>query len=788
MDVNQTPYFLFREPADFDHGSALFAWDGRRGALVLAQDQALRLANTGPAAALDAWRAARALVRDPFGQIGRIHTDRKHIEVNAGREYVPVLDGELRGLVPLYGEFTDLTLGGDGRLGAIYADTDGDPARYGVMVFHLRRRWQAHAQLEHAPVRVLVDADNGVWCIGDGKLAYLRGEPLPHPYVPQGTRFEPLDENPHPLAVKWTDDLPAGLSLLAACLDAERLYLLARDATNAQQILVRALEPVPGRRLRSYPLADAAPFIVDIAPLGGDRLAGMPVREAADTQYERRDCAVLRLHWDARQERGSALRVRERYPMLSQAEPRFVAALDGKPRYQAQADAERPGFAPRPRELHPLARPQYRSVAQVSLRKELDSGRPGNVWHRLYLEGCIPPGCRLTVYAKAYDGPEDREREDYLRQPEPLWSPLASELPFHAGLVESRRGESGLFEILLQRPSGNVRQLAGRYLRLRLRMEGDGRTTPAVHAMRVYAPRFSYQEAYLPALFRQEEQRLPGPEGEALPANGADLRERFLAAFEGMLTPIEGRIAANEVLIDPRATPREHLPWLAELLGLRLPAHWPTARARELVSNVGLLQRWRGTLRGVQLALDIATDGGVARGQVVAVENFRLRRTMATILGVDMDDRDHPLTLGTGMSGNSIVGETLILSEEDSREFLALFAPELAQGEERAVVEAFFDRYSHQVSVLLHGAARGQRRAVEAILEEHMPAHLQWRVIETDHPFVLGLAPLLGVDTFVERTPPPRRVTLDDTYLGREGVLSNPLALSPSEINAHPQA
>ncbi|MEJ2436032.1 MAG: urease accessory protein UreD [Pseudolabrys sp.] len=264
------------------------------------------------------------------------------------------------------------------------------------------------------------------------------------------------------------------------------------------------------------------------------------------------------------------------------------------------------------------------------------------------------------------------------------------------------------------------------------------------------------------------------------------MRERFLAAFEGMLTPIEGRIAAAETLIDPHAAPAPMLPALAAMLGQNLPAHWPESRRRRLLAQTGQLQRRRGTYAGVCLALDILTDGALARGEIVVVENFRLRRTMATLLGIDMDDRHHPLTLGTAQSGNSIVGDSLILSEEDARAFLALFDPELARIDERAAVRAFFDRYSHQVSVLLHGPARALHQAVAEQLRRSMPAHLQWRILETDHPFVLGLAPLLMVDTFLEAAPPPARVTLDATYLGREGLLRNPVAFSPEDINARP--
>jgi phage tail-like protein len=324
----------------------------------------------------------------------------------------------------------------------------------------------------------------------------------------------------------------------------------------------------------------------------------------------------------------------------------------------------------------------------------------------------------------------------------------------------------------------------GRYLQVQVHFKGDARHTPTLHALRVYYPRFSYQEAYLPELFRQELDTAAAPASG--PANGADIRERLFAALEGVLTPLEGRIAAVEQLIHPDTAPAGHLAWMAAALGTALPGHWPLARQRRQLREIGLVQQWKGTLAGVNLALDIATDGGVARGEAVVLENFRLRRTMATILGIAMDDADHPLTLGTGMSGNSIVGDSLILSERDAREFLALFADDQARGDEAEQVRNFFERYAHQVSVLLHGPARARRNAVEAVLAAEMPAHLQWRIIETDRPFVLGTSPLLAVDTFLETEPGFRTVSLDDTTLGREGVLADPAAFSPGDITARP--
>jgi len=459
-----------------------------------------------------------------------------------------------------------------------------------------------------------------------------------------------------------------------------------------------------------------------------------------------------------------------------------VSSADGQLRYQAEADPDAPQIEPRPRELHALRRPRYYRHASGLLWSVLDSGQPETLWHRIYLDASIPHGCDIRLAVRVYDAPDQQGSAERIMQPKPVWNPLPSELPFGRPLAPQKPAEGGLFEVLLQRENGPVRRINGRFLQVEVHLHGDGRRTPALFALRVYAPRFSYQEAYLPEFYRQE--RLYDPDNDQGPANAADTRERFLAALESILSPIEARAAASDRLISPAAMPVTNLSWLAELLGARLAPHWPEARQRRQVAAITRLQQFKGTLDGVNHALDIASDGGVRRGEIVVLENFRLRRTMATILGIDMDDDDHPLTLGTGMSGNSLVGESLILSENDARAFLALFAPELADEDDARAVKAFFDRYSHQVSVLLHTRGISLRNRVEEVLAEQMPAHVQWRIIETDHPFVLGIAPLLAVDTFLETTPDFRRATLGDTRLGKEGVLENPAAFSPQDVHA----
>lgn len=779
MDVNNTPYFLLRGRNELRHGSRRLAWTTDREALTLAKNQSLRLPASDPAAGLLAWKNSTPLAIDRFNQLGRLSGAGTAVEFNSGLGFLPLQDGELKPVAALAGTFRDLALGGDGRLALPWSDGAN---QHGLKVFHLARRWQTDCALPAEPRRASVDVDNRVWCVSATRLMLCAGEPLPLPYTAEPSRFEPVSLNPHELGCVFGQALPAGLEALAVCADGERVYVLCHDGAGRQTVLARSRSERGDARLVRYDCAPDVPFAVDLAVAGPGRLAALAPKQTGDAKFARRDCPVLELALDTATGQPVARLVRERYPLLSLQVPRFVSSADGQLRYQADADPDFSGIDPRPRELHALRRPEYLCDADVLLDQVQDSGQPGTLWHRMYLDACIPVGCSLRIAVRVYDVPAEQGGAPLILQPAPLWNPLPSELPFADSLADSKPGESGLFEVLLQRPDGPVRRLSGRYLQIQVRFRGDGRHTPALHAIRVYYPRFSYQEAYLPELYRQELSYDPARAAES--ANGADVRERLLAAFEGMLTPLEGRLAATEQLVHPGSAPPEHLPWLAEVLGTALPIHWPLPRQRRLVRETTLVQQWKGTLAGVNLAMDIASDGGVQRGEIVLLENFRLRRTMATILGVDMDDGDHPLTLGTGMSGNSIVGDSLILSETDARTFLALFAPELATESEVAQVKAFFEDYAHQVSVLLHGRGVSLRPAVEAVLAEQLPAHLQWKIIETEHPFVLGIAPLLAVDTFLETTPEFRPVALDDTWLGREGVLKNPAAFSPRDINS----
>jgi len=760
-----------------------------QGAITLQRQDQPRLPQLGSAAALALWQSATPLVQDDHGQLGRLSDNRQRIQFSldrqgqtwqtllAERDPADGLAADLSALVldevdaPAAARFADLHLGGSGLLAAPWSD---GAAAHGVTLVHLRRRWQQRLALPQPARRAWVDAQDGIWLLGDDALWLARGGPLPQPYVPQPGRFEPDVVNPDPLRLRWRQPLPPHAGLLGLAASSGRLFVLVRASGGASPrmaVLSRPLSDAADSPWASHSLPATLPLATDIAALDDQRILLLPPLEAGATRQAARDCPLLRLP------PGGAPRAHllpERWPRHSEAAVRFVRHRDNLPRYFSADGVRR---------LYRLAQARLAASGDALIDAPLDAGSPDTHWDRIYLDACVPPGCRLAVDAWAGDLPvlpAGLPDTWLLPQPALLASPLKSELPFAAQADAAGNGDEGLaqlFEVLLQRPAGAVRELRGRYLRLRLRLQGDGRHSPAVFALRAWHPRFSWQGQYLPEHMRQQQAPDAADTG---PANGADLRDRVLASFEGLWTPLEDRIAAAEMLLSPATAPPAQLPVLAELLAQRLPAAWPVARQRRWLASAGARQQRHGTLAALVLALDVLTDGAVRRGQVVPVEHFRLRRTLATVLGIDMDDDAHPLTLGTGRSGNSRVGDTLILSDDSAREFLALFAPEVASAPgDAAVVQRVFDDVARRLTVVLHGPARALARSVAEALPALVPATVVWAVRETDHPFVLGLSPLLGIDTYLETNPPPQPVVLDRSRLGRGDLLRNPVALSP---------
>ena len=263
-------------------------------------------------------------------------------------------------------------------------------------------------------------------------------------------------------------------------------------------------------------------------------------------------------------------------------------------------------------------------------------------------------------------------------------------------------------------------------------------------------------------------------------ATRADFLSRFLANFEGVLTPLEDRIAHAHLLTTAAVAPEASLEWLASWIGVAFEPGLPAAHRREWLRAAPALARWHGTRRGLALALDVATGGGVRGGEIVLLEHFRLRRLLATLLGVDLAEANDPLLPGLHQSGNSIVGDTLILSDEETVELLALFREEVATAAENAAVVEFLGRLAHRATVLVHQNVTPQDLGlIRRIAELEAPAHVEVRVATATWPLLVGIASLVGVDTYLGPPQPRRPVRVDVSTVGAGDFVLGPIALDP---------
>jgi phage tail-like protein len=332
---------------------------------------------------------------------------------------------------------------------------------------------------------------------------------------------------------------------------------------------------------------------------------------------------------------------------------------------------------------------------------------------------------------------------------------------------------------LVQRANTAVRNLSGRFLGIRLDMRGDRRGTPEIAALRVWAPRFSYVDNYLPELYR--EGRFPPAADQPGPGTRHDFFARMLNIFEAQMTGIEDRIANSYLLTRAEATPDAALDWLGGWVGL-CPTGYPRDRRRARLQSASDLHRRRGTVAGVTLALDVATNGMCSRGAVIVIEDFRLRHIFATILGADLSIQNDPLLPGYSSSSNSFVGDTLFLGDGKSRaELLALFSASLPQSpSEQQAVAQFFDSLANRMTVFVHNQVEQvDLSLISRIVDEEKPAHIKATVQVASQPFMIGLAALVGVNSYLAPEPPRDPIVLDQTRVGRYNMVIQAPSLDP---------
>jgi len=721
--------------------------------------------------AASALKETAPMSRDAFGNYARWDSTAKNVV--AGGSGV----GEVAIYTPRAGQtVTDLAMGYDGVLYVAVAGT--------LVLVDRRNRW---------PNFTLAVGDFTFWRLKalpqGGVLALDRTTPQLGTVAGMPLQVEPSDmpnpgilrscvANRHPPQIVARYRLPATETFVAfTAMSPGQFCLLSwasADATNKTAFL--RLYSQPTGLSNAWTLKETV-FPYGVAWLGDERLAVLAtgLNEA--------------LIYDLDGASATLVPVGDTYVLAGMNSGPFVHCFDSTP-YYARGNAMFP--------LLPLSLNSLAASGTTTAPKLIDSGSPQTTWHRLLLEAILPPRCGVVVLLTASNSAADFAlgaahpvtwyahvfgaadlHSLPAETPRAAWLPVPSEVAFAQPLLDEPpiKNRQGLFMVLLQRAGMAVRNLTGRYLGIQVQLNGDGRSTPEIAALRVYGSRFSYVSRYLPELYREN---TFGPDADkAGKSTQYDFFERFVNIFEAQMTRIEDRVANSYLLTRPESAPDDALDWLGAWVGVD-PDGYPPGRRRAHLLAAPDLHRKRGTVSGIIAALDIATNGLCARGAVLVLEAFRLRHIFATILGGDLAITNDPLLPGFSGSSNSFVGDTLFLGDPRNPDFLALFASTVALPTEQSQVRQFLDTLAWRITVFIHNQVEAvDVNLVRRLVENEKPAHVAADIQVAAQPFMIGLASLLGVNSYLAPEPPPDPAVVNVSQVGRYNFIQHMPSLDP---------
>jgi phage tail-like protein len=360
----------------------------------------------------------------------------------------------------------------------------------------------------------------------------------------------------------------------------------------------------------------------------------------------------------------------------------------------------------------------------------LDSARSGCQWHRIELElGQLPEGASVTVCTFADEQLRDVDTIGGLR--DNLWS-TCYKVVGRAQPAEASQPGALRHEFLIQ-------SREGRYLWLKIVLEGDGYVTPATTSLRVHFPRESYL-GYLPAVYQADDE-------------SRWFLERFLSVFQTEWDDLARRVEELAAYYDPLAVPADHdgahLAYLASLLALPLEGDWDVEQKRRLLAAAPRLTPRRGTNAGLREYLQIYLENltgltpAVQGGYPLIIEGFRERRRVQ-------------LSLEPG----AMLGQVAPLwsAAQVGRLQLGVFAQE---GEARLVSTGdperdLFHEYAHRFRVFVPAAwvrTGAADRMVRRALDAEKPAHTRYDLCLVEPRLRVGIQATVGIDTIVGAYP-----------------------------------
>ncbi|WP_413116623.1 phage tail protein [Streptomyces sp. CY1] len=360
-----------------------------------------------------------------------------------------------------------------------------------------------------------------------------------------------------------------------------------------------------------------------------------------------------------------------------------------------------------PRDPAPPATDAY-PTSGTYLTTLIDSGISRCRWHRVRVDAEVPAGTAAAVeIVVTEDG----------RYEESDWQASAP----------------GATDFLVDQPPG-------RFLRLRLRLSGDGGSTPVLRRIRLDFPRVTSADL-LPPAFRED------------PA-ADDFTERFLSLFDATLDQLDRVIERYPSLLDPAGVPDRALPWLAGLLGLSFEAGWDARTRRALLAAAPELYRRRGTPWALREAVRIVF------GVTPVVDELATDRRWAWLREARRGDGP-----AQGLGAVRLFGRSASRFRVGGTALGA--APLRAFGTPDSDP---FTAHAYRFRLLLP-AGSADVAALRRLVERQAPAHTVGSVRTGGAGFVVGSRSTVGVDTAFVPLPAPVLGGAHPVRLNRDGVL-----------------
>ncbi|MDJ0355287.1 phage tail protein [Paenarthrobacter sp. PH39-S1] len=420
----------------------------------------------------------------------------------------------------------------------------------------------------------------------------------------------------------------------------------------------------------------------------------------------------------------------------------------------------------------------------------LDSGRYRTRWGRVFLDACLPVGTDVTLRFVTSDA------EDVLDPLDATPPGRGARTVPHPGLTPPLPSQSLLTAVeqdatLFRRPMGReqpwqqispedgfetyesqVNAAPGRYLWLRMHLTGTAQTSPRIRAVQIERPGHQLLSS-LPRAWSRDD-------------GDADFLHRFLAPLEGTLYELDWRAAERAILLDPRTTPQEALPWLAGFAGLVLDRRWPEPARRTLIAEAYRLFARRGTRAALIRILELY----LGRAPVI-IEAWQLRGLGGMVLGNPPAGPAPPAVGGnaraTGTLGRFSIGgsapaaSTGPAASAGSAASATSAAPSItsagtvSSSSAPAAPQDSFQLAAHRFTLLIPGdLTPEQRQVVRGIVDVHRPAHTMYELCVLGAGMRVGQRLHVSLTSFVGPDAGWGPAVLGRFRVGGDGVVGTP--------------